>query len=54
MTDEEPALASYRSRSNVILHQDIVDLEASILEISPQSLVLVKEVVAGLAQGTLP
>ncbi len=50
MTDEQPSLSTHRSRSNVILDQVIIDLEASVLKIAEQSIVLIKEVVDGLAQ----
>ena len=50
MTDEEPALATHRRRSNVILDEVVVDFEASVVEITKQSLVLVEEVVGRLSQ----
>src|SRR5438132_12974543 len=43
MADKQPSLATYRGGANVILNQVIVDLEASVLEISEQSIVFVKD-----------
>jgi hypothetical protein len=53
MTDEQPSLAPHRRGSNVILDQVVVDLKASVLEISELSLVLVEKVVDRLAHRTL-
>jgi len=53
MTDEQPPPAAHRCGPDIILHQVVVDLEASVREIPEQGVVLVEEVVHSFAQGAL-
>lgn len=53
MPDEQSALAADRRGTDSILHGALVDLEATIAEICCPSVLLVNEVVHGLAQTTL-
>ena len=53
MANEEPSLATHRRRANIILHQVVVDLEASVGKIAVQGVILVEEVVYRFAQGAL-
>ena len=53
MADEQPPPAAHRGRADIVLHQVVVDLEASVGKIALQGVILVEEVVYRFAQGAL-
>ena len=53
MTNEEPALAAYCCRPNVIFNQVVVDFKPPILKIAPQGVIFVEEIVHRLTQCAL-
>jgi hypothetical protein len=53
MANEQPPLATHGRRPDIVLHQVVVDLEASIRQIPFQGLILIEELADGFAQAAL-
>src|SRR5579885_1349534 len=53
VTNEEPSLAAHRRGANIVFHEVVVDLKASVLEISDQGVMLVQKIIHRLAQRAL-